>query len=255
MIKIDLEKATVAVERDGEETVYPLQSQEAFEIISAAWIRCGWDTKHVYGFSWLGRPIIQLPEDLIRVQEAIHRIQPDVIIETGIAHGGSLVFYASVLHAMGRPGRVIGVDVDIRSHNREAIEAHPLFPYLTLIEGSSTSPEIVGAVRARVRPGDAVMVILDSNHSKSHVRAELEAYAPLVTPDSYAIVADGIMEELAGAPRSEPDWSWNNPRQAALEFVAAHPDYAIEPPPFPFNEGMITRSVTHWPDGWIKRLR
>jgi len=255
MIKIDTENATVIVESDGQEHSYPMASQEAFAVVSDAWIRCGWDTKQVYSFSWLGRPIIQLPEDMVRIQEAIYAVRPDIIIETGVAHGGSLIFYASLLHAMGNNGRVVGVDIEIRPHNRSAIEAHEMYPYITLIEGSSVDPVIIAQVEKRVRPDDVVMVVLDSNHSKDHVLAELSAYAPLVTPGSFVVVADGVMEKVTGGPRTGPDWSWNNPRQAALEFVAANPDYVIEPPTFPFNEGMITQAVTYWPDGWIRRVR
>ena len=255
MIKIDADNAIVTVVKDGEEISHPMKSQEAFAAVSAAWIRCGWDTKHMYSFSWLGRPIIQLPEDMVRTQEAIYSIKPDVIVETGIAHGGSLIFYASLLHAMGNNGRVVGVDIEIRPHNRSAIEAHEMSTYITLIEGSSVDPVTIEQVKAQVTPDDTVLVLLDSNHSKQHVLAELETYAPMVTPGSYIVATDGIMENVAGAPRTEPDWVWNNPRQAALEFVAANPDYVIEPPAFPFNEGMITDAVTHWPDGWVKRVR
>ncbi|MBE9552082.1 MAG: cephalosporin hydroxylase family protein [Proteobacteria bacterium] len=255
MIKIDTENATVTVEKDGQETSWPMQSKEAFAAVSDAWVRCGWDTKQVYSFSWMGRPIIQLPEDMVRSQEAIYAIRPDVIIETGVAHGGSLIFYASLLHAMGNNGRIVGVDIEIRPHNRSAIEAHEMFPYITLIEGSSVDAGIVDQVRAEVKPDDTVLILLDSNHTKEHVLAELEAYAPMVTPGSYIVVADGIMEKVVGGPRTEPDWQWNNPRQAVLEFVENNEAYAIEPPAFPFNEGMVTEAVTYWPDGWVKRLR
>lgn len=253
MITIDLEGATVTVSDESGERTFPLQSKEAFSAISAAWLRCGWDTKYVYGFSWLGRPIIQLPEDMIRLQEVIYRLKPDVVIETGIAHGGSLIFYASLFKAMGR-GRVIGIDIEIRPHNRTAIEEHELFEYVTLIEGSSTDPHIVERVKAEVAPGDRALVILDSNHSRDHVLGELEAYGPLVAPGSYIVACDGIMGELAsGAPRTEPDWAWNNPRAAAEAFVRDHREFVIEPPAFPFNEGMITEMVTYWPGAWVKR--
>src|SRR3989338_4111581 len=126
MIKIDLEKSLVIVEEGGNIKTYPMATPEAFSIISKAWLRCGWDTKYVYSFTWMGRPIIQLPDDVVRIQEVIYRVKPDVIIETGIAHGGSLVFHASLCKAMGR-GRIIGVDIEIRPHNRKAIEEHELF--------------------------------------------------------------------------------------------------------------------------------
>src|SRR5215475_12958960 len=175
LLRIDLDAELVAVERDGEVLELPFNSPEAFALVSRAWLRCGWDTKYVYSFTWMGRPIIQLPDDLVRIQEVIYRVKPDVIIETGVAHGGSLIFYASLCKAMGH-GRVIGVDIEIRPHNRKAIEAHELFPLITLIEGSSTDPNIVTMVKALVKPGEMVLVLLDSNHSKRHVLEELNCY-------------------------------------------------------------------------------
>jgi len=174
--------------------------------------------------------------------------------EKSIAHGGSLVFYASLCQAMGR-GRVIGVDIEIRPHNRAAIEAHPLAGYLTLIEGNSVHPAIVRQVRDAIQPGETVMVMLDSCHSKAHVLAELEAYGPLVTPESYIVAMDGIMAQVAGALRTQPDWTWNNPKEAALEFVRKHPNFAIEEPAFHFNEGEVTERVTYWTCGYIKRIQ
>src|SRR5207253_7391169 len=170
-------------------------------------------------FTWMGRPVIQLPDDMLRIQEVIFAIQPDVVIETGVAHGGSLIFYASLCKAMEK-GRVIGIDIEIRAHNRAAIESHFLFPFITLIEGSSTEPSTVERVRAHLKPGERTLILLDSNHTKEHVLNELRAYAPLVSPGSYIVATDGIMEQVAGAPRTQPDWTWNNPKQAALQFVA-----------------------------------
>ena len=253
MIKVDLEQGTVSVEADGVTTTHRLDTAEAFNVISDVWLRAGWDNKYVYSFTWLGRPIIQLPEDMFRLQELIHSLRPDVIVETGVAHGGSLVFYASLCKALGS-GRVIGVDVEIRPHNRAAIESHILAPLITLIEGSSIEPAVVENVRSSIEPGERVLVLLDSNHKKQHVLSELEAYSPLVTPGSYIVAMDGIMEKVAGGPRTEPDWTWNNPRQAALEFVAAHPEFKIEEPLFVFNEGNVTERVTYWPSAFIKRV-
>lgn len=234
---------------------YPMGSPEAFSLISQAWIRCGWDNKYVYSFSWLGRPIIQLPEDMMRIQEIIFTVQPDVIIETGIAHGGSLVFYASLCKAMEK-GRVVGIDIEIRPHNRMAIESHPLFPFIILIEGSSVEPDVVQQVKALVKADERVIVFLDSCHTKEHVLAELNAYASVVSVGSYIVAMDGIMEQLVGAPRTELDWSWNNPRQAALAFVEKNQDFIIEEPPFLFNEGNISsQRVTYWPSGFIKRTK
>lgn len=251
---VDIELGRVTVEDDDGSASYPMASKEAFFAVSNAWLRCGWDTKYVYGFTWLGRPIIQLPDDMVRIQEVIYRIKPDLVIETGIAHGGSLVFYAGLLRAIGS-GRVIGIDIEIRPQNREALATHELSPYITMVEGNSTDPEIVDRVRAQVQPGETVLIVLDANHSKDHVLMELEAYAPIVSVGSYIVACDGIMGQLVGAPRSDPDWKWNNPAAAAEEFVAKHPDYVIDEPAFPFNEGMIDRRITYWPLGFIKRIR
>mgnify|MGYP001228059464 CR=1 FL=1 len=254
MIKIDLEAGTVTVAENGEERVWPMDSREAFSVVSRAWLRCGWDNKYVYGFSWMGRPIIQLPEDMIRIQEVVYRLKPDVIVETGVAHGGSLIFYASLCKAMER-GRVIGIDIEIRPHNRKAIEAHELAGFITLVEGSSTDPAIVQKVKSLVAPGETAIVILDSNHSKQHVLDELEAYADLVSVGSYIVACDGIMGQVVGGPRTAPDWSWNNPTEAAAAFAARRDDFVIEPPPFPFNEGNVTEMVTYWPGAWLKRVK
>lgn len=253
MIIIKDDTVTVR-DADGNESRFGIGTLEAFRLLSGLWLRSGWDVKYVYGFTWMGRPIIQLPEDLVRIQEVIYSVQPDVIIETGVAHGGSMVFYASLCKAMER-GRVIGIDIEIRPHNRAAIEAHPLFPLITLIEGSSIDPAMVGRVRNLVRPGERVLVLLDSCHTKRHVLAELEAYAPLVSVGSYIVATDGIMEQVVGGPRTQSDWTWNNPRQAAREFVSRNPSFAIAEPEFPFNEGLVTGRVTYWPGGFIKRLR
>jgi cephalosporin hydroxylase len=203
----------------------------------------------------MGRPIIQLPEDMVRAQEVIHAVRPTAIVETGVAHGGSLVFSASLLRAMGIDGRVIGVDIEIRPHNREAIEAHPLSPMIALVEGSSVEPGTVARVRAQLRPDDRVLVFLDSNHTRAHVAAELEAYAPMVSIGSYLVATDGIMEDLADVPRGEPGWRRDNPKVAAAEFAGRHPEFALEDPAFPFNEGSVRFRVTHWPGAWLRRLR
>jgi cephalosporin hydroxylase len=252
VIRIDEAAGLVIEEGPHGETAHPMSSPEAFNLVSRAWLRCGWDAKYVYGFSWMGRPIIQLPDDMVRIQEMIYQVRPDVIVETGVAHGGSLIFYASLCKAMEK-GRIIGVDIEIRSHNRKAIEAHELSPFITLIEGSSTDPGIVGQVQARIRPGETVLVLLDSNHTKAHVLEELERYGPLVTPGSYIVATDGIMAQVAGGPRTQPDWTWNNPIGAIEAFTAAHPEFVEEEPPFPFNEGVVTERVTYWPRAYLKR--
>jgi cephalosporin hydroxylase len=232
-----------------------LYSKEAFECISDLWLKTSWNQKYSYTFTWLGRPIIQHPEDLVRLQEVIFTLRPDVIIETGVAHGGSLILYASLLKAMGSKGRVVGVDIEMRLQNRRAIESHDLASYISLVEGDSAAPEVVSRTRSFVRPGEKVMVILDSNHTKTHVLKELEAYAPLVSLGSYIVATDGIMEIVHDTPRGKPEWMSDNPTQAACEFVARHPEFALEEPKWRFNESELDRSITAWPGAWIKRIR
>lgn len=255
MIKIDLEKARIIREDESGAVSYPFGSPEAFSLISKIWLRCGWDTKYIYSFTWLGRPIIQLPEDMIRIQEVIYQVKPDVIIETGVAHGGSLVFYASLLKAMGHPGRVIGVDIDIRPPNRKAIEGHEMFDCITLVEGNSVEAAVVAKIKSMVKEKEKVMVVLDSSHSKAHVSAELNAYSDLVSIGSYIVTCDGIMESLLGAPRSKNDWSWNNPKAAAEDFLKSHSNFAAEEPSFLFNEGMVAERITYWPNAFLKRIK
>jgi cephalosporin hydroxylase len=253
MITIDEAAGVVTVDGPGGRATHSLASAEGFKVVSDAWVRCGWDAKYVYSFSWMGRPVIQLPDDMLRIQEVIYAVKPDIIIETGIAHGGSLIFYASLCKAMEK-GRIVGIDIEIRPHNRAAIEAHEMFPLITLVEGSSVDPAVVGSVAALIKPGETVLVLLDSNHTKAHVLAELEAYGPMVTPGSYIVATDGIMGHVVGAPRTQPGWAWDNPEAAALDFVATHKDFVIEEPPFPFNEGVVKDRVTYWPSGFIKRV-
>lgn len=247
-LSIDTDAHTMSI--DGESV--DLFSKEAFDHIADLWVRTGWVRKYSYGFSWLGRPIIQLPDDMIRIQEAIFQVQPDVIIETGIAHGGSLIFYASLMEMIGH-GKVVGIDIDIRPHNREAIEAHPMFKRIKMIEGSSIAPEIVDRVKAEVRPGDKVMLILDSNHVRDHVAAELEAYASLVTPGSFILSQDGVMKLVAGMPRSGEDWNENNPISAVEAFLDRRPEFELVKPRRLFDEAEQTPDCSHHPVGWLRR--
>jgi cephalosporin hydroxylase len=252
-LTLDTEAQTLTVQDTGQPETLPLYSKQAFELLSRHWVRVGWNQKYQYTFSWMGRPVIQLPEDMLRMQEVIFSTQPDVIIETGVAHGGSLIFYSSLCKAMEQ-GRVIGIDIEIRPHNRQAIQAHPLSDRITLIEGSSTAPDIVAQVKALVQPGEKVLVILDSNHTYAHVLAELEAYADLVTPGSYIVATDGIMQDLADVPRGTPGWVTDNPTCAARDFAAQHPEFKIEQPRWPFNESELDQNITHWPGAWLQRL-
>jgi cephalosporin hydroxylase len=252
-LTIDTTTKTITRVDGGEETTLELYSKEGFELISREWLRVGWNQKYPYTFSWLGRPVIQIPEDMIRTQEVIYRLHSDVIIETGVAHGGSLIFYASLCKLMGK-GRVVGVDIEIRPHNRVAIEQHEMARLITLIEGSSTAPDTVARVRSLVQDNETVLVILDSNHTRLHVLDELEAYHSLVTPNSYIVATDGSMKDLTDVPRGRLDWAWDNPAAAVEEFAARHAEFSIEQPPWAFNESELTENITHWRSAWLKRI-
>ena len=253
-MKITIDTDAQAITSDEGDEVVPLYSTEGFRAISKLWLKVGWNQKHVYTFSWMGRPIIQLPEDMIRVQEAIFQVKPTLIIETGVAHGGSLIYSASLLKTMGIEGRVIGVDIEIRPHNRKAIEEHFLFPYITLFEGGSTDPDIVRQVSVAVKPDDKVLVILDSNHLREHVYNELEVYCGLVTKGSYIVATDGIMQDVYDTPRGTMSWDKDNPVTAVHEFLAHHPEFVLESPAWPFNESDLSENTnTHYRDAWLKR--
>ncbi len=208
--------------------------------------------KYVYGFTWMGRPVIQLPEDMIRIQEVIWRLRPDVIVETGVAHGGSLIFYASLFEAMGH-GRAIGVDIDICEHNRTAIEAHPLAARITLIQGSSTAPGTLAAVRHGIAPGERVLVVLDSNHSRAHVgrswtcmrRWSRQARISSPATASWQSSPAHHGPRLIG-PGTTRSRRWKS-------FLARNPDFVLEEPGFPFNEGAVRNRVTYWPKSFLKR--
>lgn len=254
MIKIDIEHGLVEHNSINGIEVYKIGSKEAFHLISKAWIRSGWDAKYVYSFSWMGRPMIQLPEDMLRIQEVIYSIKPDVLIETGIAHGGSLIFYASLFKAMGI-GRVVGVDIEIRPHNREKIESHEMNSLITMVEGSSIASNVVEQVKSQVKPEEKVFVILDSNHSREHVLGELRAYSNLVSVGSYIVACDGIMKDIVGAPRTESSWDIDNPQSAVNDFLSERTDFVLVEPEFPFNEGSITERITYWPNSFLKRIK
>ena len=251
-LTLDTETRTLTLEDASGSRTLPLYCKESFEALSQQWVNVGWDLKYPYTFSWLGRPIIQLPEDVIRIQEVIYRLKPDVIVETGVAHGGSLILYASLCKAMGK-GRVVGVDIEIRKHNRIAIESHELAPWIDLIEGDSVAPATLAQVEAKLKVQDVILVVLDSCHSRAHVRAELDCYSPLVTPGSYIVATDGVMEWVSDCPRGNLDWKTDNPCSAVKEFIAAHPEFVVETPSWPFRESPLSRNVTHWPMAWLKR--
>ena len=211
--------------------------------------------KYSYNFSWLGRPVIQYPQDIVAMQELIWTLQPELIVETGIAHGGSLIFSASMLElnaACGGPAdaKVVGIDIDIRAHNRKAIEAHPMFRRITMIEGSSVAPTVVDAVRAMAAGKKSVLVCLDSNHTHEHVLAELEAYAPMTTVGSYCVVFDTIVEDLPEALSFERPWGpGDNPKTAARRYLESHPEFEIDHR----VDAKILIGVA--PHGYLRRVR
>ena len=186
------------------------------------------------------------------MQEVIHARRPDVIVETGVAHGGSAIFYASLFEAMGH-GRVVAVDIEIRPHNRAAIEAHPLFDRITLIEGDSIADATIRQVREAVGDAANVMVILDSRHTRAHVLSELQAYAPLVTSGSYIVSCDGIMRQVVGGRQADPSWQTDNPIAAVTDFLTTHSAFQRAQPPFPFDDSGVCNPITYWPDGWVQR--
>ena len=210
--------------------------------------------KYSYNFSWLGRPIIQYPQDIVIMQELIWTLKPDLIIETGIAHGGSLVFSASMLElnaaCHGPAGaEVVGVDIDIRAHNRAAIEAHPLSRRIRMIEGSSVDEDIVAQVRRHVDGKSCVLVMLDSNHTHDHVLKELEHYASLVTVGSYCVVFDTVVDDLPAEMYSDRPWGpGGNPKTAVHQFLQSHPEFEIDKTPE--SKALMTVS----PDGFLQRI-
>jgi cephalosporin hydroxylase len=206
--------------------------------------------KYSYHFTWLGRPIIQYPQDIIALQEIIWNVKPDLIIETGIAHGGSIIFSASMMELLGGNGHVLGIDIDIRQHNRIEIEKHPMFKRITMIEGSSIDLDIEKRVYEIAKQYTIIMVCLDSNHTHKHVLEELKLYASLVTKGSYCVVFDTCIEDLPAG--SFPDRPWdkgNNPKTAVREFLKTHPEFEIDK--FIENKLLITAA----PDGYLKRIR
>jgi cephalosporin hydroxylase len=251
---IDTDRGTLTRVIDKQETSIGLFTKDAFEEISRHWVRVGWALRYYHNFSWFGLPILQLPEDLVRLQEVIYRLRPAAIVETGVYRGGSLLFHASILEALGGEGRVIGVDLVIPPEVREAVTSHPLSKRITLIEGDSCALETVGAVKRASGNASPVLVILDSEHSKDHVTQELEHYAPLVTPGSYIVATDGVMRDLADVPRGQSEWKTNNPLTAAEEFIARHKEFVAEQPPWLYHDGPITENVTYWPGAWLRRI-
>lgn len=228
-------------------------------------IRAGGDYNYSYNFSWMGRPIIQYPQDIVALQEIIWQVKPDLIIEMGIAHGGSLILSASVLALMeyaaaaesgtaldtGNPSRrVLGVDIDIREHNRAAIEAHPMSRHIDMIEGSSIDPGVIRQVHDYAAPFDNVMVILDSNHTHEHVLAELNAYAKLTSVGSYCVVFDTVIEDTPAELLVDRPWSkTDNPKTAVRAFLEDHKEFEVD------RTIEAKLLITVAPEGFLKRVR
>lgn len=245
---------------DGKEI--ELYSKEGFKLLSDLWVKVGWDQKYQYGFTWLGRPIIQLPDDMIRFQELIWKIKPTIIIETGIAHGGSLIYSASLLNLIGnKDSKVIGVDIDIRKHNKDEIINHPLSNKIKMIEGSSIDNNIIEDLKKDINNDDIVLVALDSCHDYSHVLEELRLYSKLVSINSYIVCTDGLQKYLNDTPRAIKEydecktWDNNNPLNAIYDFIKENDNFIIDEPIFPFNESEVDFRITHWPSAYLKKIK
>jgi cephalosporin hydroxylase len=230
------------------------ESNERLKHAAHEFLKESVDAKYSYNFSWLGRPIIQYPQDIITMQEILWNVRPDLIVETGIAHGGSLIFYASILELIascgGGEGEVLGIDIDIREHNRQAIEAHPMSKRIKMIQGSSIASDIVAKVRAYANGKKRILVCLDSNHTHDHVLAELEAYADLTSVGSYCVVFDTLIEDMPDA--AYPDRPWgkgNNPKSAVRQWLKSNSAFVIDHSIH--NKSLIT--VGH--EGFLKRIR
>jgi cephalosporin hydroxylase len=238
-------------EQRNERAIAAMAEDDAFRDLSREWFTRACEHEYSYHFTWLGRPVIQFPEDLVVLQEIVWRVAPDVIVETGVAHGGSLIFSSSLLELMGgERRRVIGIELELRPHNRAALEAHPLFRRIELVDGSSTDPEIFALVRDQIEPDERVLVILDSNHTHDHVLRELELYSTLVAAGSYVVVFDTVIESMPAD--SWPNRPWgpgNNPHTAVSEFLVRNDRFERDEA----VERKLTLSVA--PGGYLRCLR
>ena len=234
---------------EREEAANEMARDARFQEQSRTWFESSIRHQYSYNFTWMGRPIIQYPQDIVAMQELIWKTRPDVIVETGVAHGGSLILYASLLQMLGDNGRVLGIDIDIRDHNRQAIESHPMGRYIDLLEGSSVSEEILRQVGDYVKDKRRVSVVLDSNHTHDHELQELQLYSPLVSPGCYLVVFDTIVEDLPAETSANRPWEpGNNPKTAVHEFLrnddSFEIDYRIQ------NKLMLTVA----PDGFLRKV-
>jgi cephalosporin hydroxylase len=231
---------------NGKEKALNIYSDEGFEILAGLWVKAYTHRKLTHDITWMGIPIIQLPEDIIMMQELIWRIRPDIIIECGLAHGGSALFYASLLDLIGK-GWVIGIDIEIRQYNKIAIQNHPLSHRVKLIENSSISDDTIQKIKEMTKHAGKVMVVLDSNHSKEHVYKELELYKDFVTPGSYLVAMDGAQAYVWDIPNGRPEWKNDNPLAAIEEFLKYNNDFEID-------EQYTRLKVTANPKGFLKKL-
>jgi cephalosporin hydroxylase len=230
----------------------PLYSERGFKLLSESWLKVGWQLHYHYTFTWLGVPCLQLPEDLIRLQEVIVSFKPDWIIECGMAMGGTSLFLAS-LCALQKHGNVVGVEKDFRPHNRKRVFDHPVSSYLQVIDGDSTSNETFEQVKEKIHENDTVLVLLDSNHGYDHVLKELKLYCQLVTEGSYLIVADTLKGELHDVPRGKEHWLEDNPKRAIEDFLNEHSEFAQEEPKKLYDKGKMAYTLSHFEGGWLKR--
>lgn len=236
---------------------FDLLTKQGFKKISKYWLRSGWDNKHVYTFSWLGRPIIQLPEDLIRIQEFFFTEKPDLIVETGIAHGGGLIFYSHVLRSIKKNFNVVGVDIDIRKHNYKAIINHPEYKFkkIKMFTGSSVDQKILKKLKKFFIKSKKTIVLLDSDHSFNHVYNELVEYSKLIKKGSFIIACDAIEPFLGNdAPRLRKGYIKNNPLMAIRKFLKENKEFKLVEPKFLFNESKINFRVTYWPHCFLKKI-
>lgn len=229
------------------EVVQQMGQDEAIKTATRNWFDATFRFEYPYHFKWMGLPIIQYPQDMVAMQELIWQVKPDLIIETGIARGGSLIFYASMLRMMDIEGEVLGIDIDIRAHNRAAIEAHPMYRYITMLQGSSTDPQIAAQVRAKAAGKKRVLVVLDSMHTHAHVLKELELYSPLVTKGSYLVVFDTIVEDMAEDLFPDRPWGQgDNPKTAVHEFLKTTDRFKID---YSIQDKLL---ITVAPDGYLR---
>jgi len=218
--------------------------------LTIQWINASAKYSYSHNFTWLGRPIIQLPQDIIAMQEIVWQVKPDFILETGIAHGGSLIFYASMLELLGQDGRVLGIDNDIREHNRVEIERHPMFKRITMLQGSSVDEALARQVQEFARGRKRVLVVLDSNHTHQHVLKEMNLYSPLVTKGSYLVVFDTVIEDMPKGFFADRPWDkGNNPKTAVHEFLGSNDRFVID------KEIENKLLITAAPDGYLKCIK